>query len=239
MLKDKIDSMWWYHRIDIGNGITTPGWMPHMPEAYRLPDLSGKRVLDVGAWDGYWSFEALKMGASQVVAIENWSDWPQLANILKIDKPFKEWQNFDLCREALGYSEEQCQRHTMSLYDVKPDTFGMFDVIFLFGTLYHMRHPLLALDIVSAVCKSIICIETAICDNYSPYREFGYPDKNNVVMEFFPNDEFDGVQTNWWSPTLPCLGRMVEAAGFKDVDVWKFEKPESKLFARGFAKGIK
>jgi tRNA (mo5U34)-methyltransferase len=236
-IKDKIQSLWWYHCIDLGNGIITPGRMPHDKDAYRLPDLAGKRVLDVGAWDGYWTFEALKRGASQVVAVENWSDYPFLAG----DKPVKEWQNFDLCREILGYTDEQCQRYTMSLYDVKPETFGMFDVVFLFGTLYHMRHPLLALDIVSAVCKSTICIETAICDDYSAYKGFGagYANRKDIIMEFFPTDEFDGISSNWWSPTLECLDRMISCAGFDDVDVWKFIDPPNLSFCRGFAKGTK
>jgi tRNA (mo5U34)-methyltransferase len=50
---------YWYHRIELPGGVTTPGWAPLSADAYRLPsDLAGKRVLDIGAWDGFWSFEA-------------------------------------------------------------------------------------------------------------------------------------------------------------------------------------
>ena len=62
---------YWYHRIELPGGVVTPGWAPVSPEAYRVPaNLSGLRVLDVGAWDGYWSFTALQRGAREVVAID-------------------------------------------------------------------------------------------------------------------------------------------------------------------------
>jgi tRNA (mo5U34)-methyltransferase len=57
----------WYHRIELPGGVITPGWAPIDPSKYGVPaDLHNKRVLDVGAWDGYWTFEALKRGARQV-----------------------------------------------------------------------------------------------------------------------------------------------------------------------------
>lgn len=240
-VQDKIKDLFWYHKIDLGGGIVTPGILPHDPTAYKLPDLTGKRVLDVGAWDGYWTFEALKRGASQVVAIENWSDYVPFVDQLRKTSELVEWKTFDLCRDILGYSEDQCQRYTMTLYDLKPETFGMFDVVFLFGTLYHMRHPLLALDIVSAVCKETICIETAICDDYSAYKGHwaGYANRKDVVMEFFPTNEFGDMPTNWWSPSLICLEQMVRAAGWKTVDTWKFDDPPNIVYCRGFAQGQK
>src|SRR3546814_10478593 len=65
----------WYHRIELPYGIVTPGPNPLNPNVYRVPeDLSGRRVLDVGAWDGYWTFEALRRGAREVVAIDDFSD---------------------------------------------------------------------------------------------------------------------------------------------------------------------
>ncbi len=67
---------YWYHRIELPQGVVTPGWAPRVPEAYAIPDdLSGKRVLDIGAWDGYWSFEALRRGAREVVAVDDFSDF--------------------------------------------------------------------------------------------------------------------------------------------------------------------
>jgi tRNA (mo5U34)-methyltransferase len=78
-LKQRIAKIpFWYHKIELP-GAVTPGWQPASEAkkaAYRIPaDLSGKRVLDVGAWDGFWTFEALKRGARQVVAIDDFSDF--------------------------------------------------------------------------------------------------------------------------------------------------------------------
>ena len=51
---------YWYHKIELPDGVTTPGWAPLAAQMYNIPaDLTGKRVLDIGAWDGYWTFEAL------------------------------------------------------------------------------------------------------------------------------------------------------------------------------------
>lgn len=230
---------YWYHRIELPGGVVTPGWAPLAVDAYRIPeDLTGKRVLDVGAWDGYWTFEALKRGASQVVAIDDFSDY--LGAIGEEDR--KAWQTFDLCKSAFGYTDEQCQRIEMSVYDVSESELGSFDVVFFFGTLYHLRYPLLALDVLSAVCKEQIFIETAVCDEFSPYQGgfgHGYPG-GQVVMEFYPNTEYGNNNTNWWAPNISCLGLLAMSAGFLDVNVWKLtDTPTHLSHCRGFCHGVK
>lgn len=229
----------WYHKIELPGGVTTPGWAPLSVDAYRVPeDLSGKRVLDIGAWDGFWSFEALKRGAAEVVAIDDFSDY--LGHLDQRDR--SAWENFDLCRDALGYSEEQCKRVEMSIYQLTPDVFGEFDIVFFFGVLYHLRYPLLALDLASSVCKESIYIESAVCDDYSAYRGgfgHGYAGRQ-VVMEFYPHNEYGNNNTNWWAPNLPALGLMTTAAGFGKVEVWKLaENPQELPHCRGFCKGTK
>lgn len=163
----KIEKSYWYHRIDLPYGVVTPGWAPLNQQAYRIPErLDKMRVLDVGAWDGYWTFEALKRGASEVVAIDDFSDF---LGILE-NKDRHAWENFDLCRDIFGYNEEKCKRFDMSVYDVTEDKLGRFDIVFFFGTLYHLRYPLLALDRLSALCNREIYVESAILDDFSPYR---------------------------------------------------------------------
>ena len=229
----------WYHKITLPGGIVTPGWAPLNPAAYRIPaDLTGKRVLDVGSWDGYWTFDALKRGAKEVIAIDDFSDY--LGKLEKRDR--KAWQTFDFCKKALGYSDERCKRVEMSIYKLQEDTFGHFDVIFFFGTLYHLRYPLMALDILSAVCNGEIYVESAILDDFSPYRGGlgkGYGD-NQMVMEFYPGKEYGNNDSNWWAPTLYCLVNMVAAAGFTDCRGWKLtDIPQELPHCRGFAHGKK
>lgn len=227
----------WYHRIELPGGVTTPGWAPLSADSYRVPaDLTGMRVLDIGAWDGYWSFEALKRGASEVVAIDDFSDF-----IGELDERDRSaWENFDLCRDAFGYSKKRCKRIEMSVYDITPKKLGKFDVVFFFGTIYHLRHPLLALDKIASVCTGELYVESAICDDFSPYNggfEGGYPGQQ-MVMEFYPRKEYGNNDSNWWAPTGFCLMNMLASAGFDDVEGWKLmPKPEKLPHCRGFAKG--
>jgi tRNA (mo5U34)-methyltransferase len=224
---------YWYHRIELPGGLVTPGWAPLNPEAYKIPErLDGKRVLVIGAWDGYWTFEALKRGAEQVVAIDDFSDL--LSNLE--DKDRAGWDTFELCREILGYDEEHCQHHDMSLYDLTPDTFGRFDLVFCFGVLYHLRHPLLGLDKIAEITDEVF-IESAILDDFSAYRggiNTGYP--GEMVMEFYPEDNYGNNQSNWWAPSLTCLDAMLSSAGFTETTTWKLtDNPTQVSDCRGFA----
>lgn len=235
-IQEKIGNFpFWYHRIELPFGIVTPGWAPLSREAYGIPErLDGKRVLDVGAWDGYWTFEALRRGATQVVAIDDFSDY--LGKLTSSDR--RAWETFDTCREILGYSEFQCPRFDMSVYDIREELLGKFDVVFFFGTLYHLRHPLLAIDRLSAVCREELFVESAILDDFSPYHEGG--SAGQMVMEFYPGKQYGDNITNWWVPTLACLGHMVRSAGFNDVQGWKLtEKPVGLSQCRGFVHGSK
>jgi tRNA (mo5U34)-methyltransferase len=230
---------YWYHKISLPGGIVTPGWAPLDPDQYRVPaDLRGKRVLDVGAWDGYWTFEALRRGARQVVAIDDFSD------LLGKSGPRSRgaWETFDLCRAALGWSEERCQRVEMSVYDLTEERLGRFDVVFFFGTFYHLRHPLLALERIAAVTEDLLCVESAILDDLSPYRGglgHGYGG-GQMVMEYYPDDQYGRNPSNWWVPTLLLLGNLIGSAGFRDIEIWKLdETPRTEPRCRGFAQGWK
>ena len=229
----------WYHKIELPGGVVTPGWAPMAPELYRVPaDLTGKRVLDIGAWDGYWTFEALKRGAREAMAIDDFSDLLGESG----PKTRDAWATFDLCRTAFGWDDARCQRQELSVYDISEERLGRFDVVFFFGTFYHLRHPLLALEKIAAVTDELICVESAILDDLSPYRGglgHGYPGAQ-MVMEFYPGAEYGRNNTNWWIPTLMLLGNMVGSVGFRDVDIWKFEeKPTQTPHCRGFAQGWK
>lgn len=239
---------YWYHKITLPDGTVTPGWAPLDPAQYGIPDdLTGKRVLDIGAWDGYWTWEALKRGAREVVAIDDFSD--TTGNPLAGRQ--NEWATFDLCREAFGYtemlsreswrnSEQTVSRLNLSVYDIAD--LGQFDVVFFFGTLYHLKHPLLALESIAKVCTGEIYVESAICDDYSPYRGglgHGYPN-NDMVLEFYPGKQYGGNESNWFVPTAQCLGAMLQSVGFNEIKVWGLtDEPQRLPDCRGFAYGSK
>ena len=116
--------------------MVTPGWAPLHPPAYGLPErLDGLRVLDVGAWDGYWTFEALRRGAREVVAIDDFSDF--IGRLGNEDR--RAWETFDLCRAALGHGEDRCRRVELDVYAADEARLGRFDVVLCFGVLYHLR----------------------------------------------------------------------------------------------------
>lgn len=245
-----LEMPYWYHHIELPDGNVTPGWAPIDASKYGIPDdLTGKRILDIGAWDGYWTWEALKRGAKEVVAIDDFSD--NLGSLTKEQRPH--WETFDLCREAFGFTEpvgfndswknekgQFCSRIETSIYDIQK--FGRFDIVFFFGTVYHLKYPLLAFEKISAICDGEIYIESAICDDYSPYRggiDKGYPN-HDVICEFYPQNQYGGNVNNWWVPTLQCLGMMAQSVGFKNIQTWPLTENAKELpQCRGFMYGSK
>jgi tRNA (mo5U34)-methyltransferase len=193
--REEYFSSGWWHSIDLGNGRVTPG--AHQLEElqenfalFNLPlDLTGKRVLDIGCWDGFYSFEAERRGA-QVVAVDCW-------------RPEK----FFVAHQALN---SRVQFHELSVYEVTKERLGTFDIVFFLGVLYHLRHPLLALERVCEVTRELALIESHVIDNA---RSTAYPN-----MEFYELDELGGQYDNWWGPNSECLVRMTRAAGFARVE---------------------
>src|SRR6266496_2065088 len=79
LLRERVHSLDWVHTIDLGQGLVTPGAWPPSPlirKAFDSLDFVGKRVLDVGCWDGLWSFEAERRGAGEVYATDCVSQRP-------------------------------------------------------------------------------------------------------------------------------------------------------------------
>ena len=177
----------WYHKLDLC-GTVTPGI--HDPRDTELSmgfpkSFKGKRVLDVGCADGYYSFAAEKLDASEVVAIDE-----------------REWGS----KTAKALLDSKVQFRIMSVYDLSPEKNGLFDIVILFGVLYHLKHPLLALEKIRAVCREYCLVESYV----EAIENSIYP-----VMRFFPNYELNRDGTNWWGPNLACLGSMIKSAGFR------------------------
>ena len=202
----------WYHRIEVAPGIVTPG--THDSEAalaeMNVPEnLSGKRLLDVGARDGYFSFVAEARGA-EVVAID--AVPPHL-------------NGFSTASSLLGSSVEY---RTMNVYNLNSENVGTFDLIFFLGVLYHLRDPMLALDRLWEVARpgATIWVESHTIDSglvapaTGKFRELASvaPDLVEVPMvQFYPRDLLLGNPTNWWGPNLAALKAMLEEAGFEVV----------------------
>jgi len=147
---------YWFHRIELPGGIRTPGWsepavdkLPH----YGLPaDMTGMRVLDIGNAEGFFSFEAERRGAAEVIGIEN---YPPMA------------RNFEICRAALG---SRARIYRGNVYDLNPTSISLCssELFIIFAILF------LALQKIASVCTGTLLMQTATCDNMSnqPMGEF-------------------------------------------------------------------
>ncbi len=225
----------WWHSIDLGQGVVTPGHKS--PEVLRLeverqrwPELRDKSVLDIGAWDGFFSFEAERRGASRVVSLDHyiWSVDIAQANAYHEKcraegTPRQDYQlmpgfwhpdtlpgqrGFNLAREALRSRVEPVVGDFMEI-DLAP--LGTFDMVLFLGVLYHMRHPLLALERVCRLTKELAVIET------EAVALPGFEDR--ALCEFFEADGLYGDPTNWWAPNAKALEGLCRAAGFRRAEV--------------------
>lgn len=197
----------WHHQIEVAPGIVTPGVSntSQRLEWYQLPkDLSGKRVLDIGCYEGFFTFECERRGA-EVVAIDVLPLGPQ--------------SGFSLAHELLG---SRATFYHTSIYDLNPEQFGTFDLVLGLGVIYHLRHPLLGLERAHSVCKDQFILETQICDKYFINADGAPVDLASVasalarvpIAQFYPRDELNHDPTNWWSPNLPALDGMLRSTGF-------------------------
>lgn len=198
-LRRKVDALSWHHQIDLGQGVVSPGKDKSAEKlaALQLPDLAGKSVLDIGAWDGYFSFAAERLGASQVTAVDSFA-WGGA-----------EWgsqESFNLAREVLG---SEVKDHYAEVLELSPERVGVHDVVLFLGVLYHMRHPLLALEHAASVTGELLVVETL--GDMSLTRR--------PAAAFYPGSSMDNDDTNWWGPNAPALVGMLEAVGFDDVRV--------------------
>jgi len=132
-LSQKVFSRPWFHRIDLGGGIVTPGVdnSPSKLQHIHLPeDLTGKSVLDIGAYDGFFSFEAERRGARRVVATDQYC-WKLTG--------MGDGEGFKIAHDALG---SRVEAKLIPVEEISPETVGVFDVVLFLGVLYHAPDPL-------------------------------------------------------------------------------------------------
>jgi tRNA (mo5U34)-methyltransferase len=209
-LRDQVEGRQWYHTLELAPGVTTAGWFDTRAVAGKLPfpDLTGKRCLDVGTFDGFWAFEMERRGAAEVVAIdlidpESW-DWPaaapaEVAAALMQRK--REGSGFHVAHEALRSSVQWQER---SVYDLSPAEVGTFDFVYFGSLLLHLRDPIGGLLAAGSVCRDLLMVVDAI----DPLL--------TLLHRRLPVAALDGVKRPWWwRPNVAGLVRMIEAAGFE------------------------
>jgi len=199
-LQQEVSKIRWYHRINLGHGIITPGCDSSAGQLERmhLPEsLAGMTFLDIGAWDGLYSFEAERRGAKRVLATDGYV-W--------LNKTWGSKAGFNLARRVFKSRVEDMELDVM---DASPERIGMFDVVLFAGVLYHLRHPLLALERVFSVTKRLLILETHV-----DLSQIERP-----VMAFYPNNELGRDASNWWGPNTSCVLSMLRSVGFQKLSV--------------------
>ncbi len=189
----------WHHSMDFPDGEHVEGYIPIcvLRERYRdlsLPeDLSGRTALDIGAWDGWFSFEMERHGAD-VTAV----DLAGVENFLHAHRRFS---------SAVKYV-------VADVYDPPSCEIGRFDYVLFLGVLYHLRHPLLALETVCALTRDMAVVDSFVVDEGERSRVAAPA----PFMEFHETDELGGNRDNWFGPTVPCLMALCRSAGFARVE---------------------
>jgi tRNA (mo5U34)-methyltransferase len=202
----------WFHNLNLAGIQTAPDhYLGDYPTvkwkkfAHAIPsDLSGKSVLDIGCNAGFYSFEMKRRGAERVVAIdeaENYLAQGQLAaEVLGLDIEFAQLSVYDL-----GRLREK------------------FDLVLFLGVFYHLRHPLLALDIIHEhVTKDLFVFQSLqrgspeilpIQPDYD-FWERGVFEQAGFPLMYFIENRYAGDGTNWWIPNMACSMALLRSAGF-------------------------
>jgi tRNA (mo5U34)-methyltransferase len=202
----------WYHTMELAPGLVTPGWFDLRPivDAMPWPDVSGKRCLDVGTYDGFLAFELERRGAAQVVATDigdpsDW-DWPLIkrergVQAVTSEAGDKTGIGFDIASRALDSSVDRLEA---SVYDLDRKETGGFDVVVCGSLLLHLRDPVRALEAIRGVCDgAFLSAETVSLPLTLLHRRK-------------PAAELKGDRNcQWWIPNVAGHRRMLETAGFR------------------------
>jgi len=202
----------WFHNIDLHGVQTAPehflGDYPMVKWqrfAHAVPaDLTGQSVLDIGCNGGFYAMEMKRRGAAQVIGIDSDADYLAqaqfAAEVMGLDIDFRRLSVYDVA--ALGQS---------------------FDIVLFAGVLYHLRHPLLALDLIHQhVARDLLVFQSMqrgssevaqVAHDYSVW-DMEHFDQPGYPKLHFVEHSYSGDPTNWWVPNRACSEAMLRSAGF-------------------------
>jgi len=184
--------------------------------AHAIPaDLTGKTVLDIGCNAGFYSVEMKRRGAARVLGID--TDETYLAQ----------------ARFVAEVSATSIEFRQMSVYQLA-ELREKFDLVLFMGVLYHLRHPLLALDLLYEhavddllVAQSLLRGSTGVpsLEKDYPFRETAVFDRPGYPVMHFVEHRYSHDPTNWWIPNRACMEAMLRSAGFEILD-----RPEEEVY---------
>ena len=195
-IRAEVNRLHWAHSIDLGGGIVTPGaWGTHNPQLHQAiqdVDFRGKKVLDIGCWDGLFSFEAERCGASEVYATD-----------LISQRALRDQPTFALAHRVLN-SKVKYFPNT-SVFDVESLGVDDFDVVIYAGVYYHLKDPL----------RSFTTLRRVMKDNALMIVEGEIVKSKKCLATFHYREPYAKDPSNWWLPSPSCLRQWVECSFFE------------------------
>lgn len=222
----EMHSMQWYHKIELRKrilrkGIVTPGqdhddiWIPLKKEMKKV-DFAGKKVLDIGCWDGLWSFEAEKLGAAEVIATD-----------INSQRSFSE-QGRDTFEFARKHLNSKVKYKEVSVYELDSYFKNEFDIVIFFGVLYHLRYPQLGIGKIRKTLKErgTLLMETAVV-----------LDTDDTIIQTDYRKIYSQDRSTWNAFSIPALTSLLHESYLKVIKCNSFSKKDiEKKIGRAFAR---
>ncbi|HYD28076.1 TIGR04290 family methyltransferase [Brevundimonas sp.] len=223
-IRDRVAALGdWFHNMDLKGVRTAPDHFLHDYPANKFArfqqaipaDMTGRSVLDIGCNAGFYSLEMKRRGADRVLGID-------------FDDRYLEQARF-----AAEVEDADIEFRKLSVYDLAALN-ERFDLVIFMGVLYHLRHPLLALDLIHEhVADDLLLFQSMqrgsdevfpVAADYD-FNEQGHFDEPGYPKLHFIEHRYAHDPTNWWAPNAACSAAMLRSAGFEIVD-----HPESEVF---------
>lgn len=179
---------WWYHKFEIFPGVVTPGvYDPsHLLGSMKLPDnMSGIRVLEIGPCDGYFTKMLAERGAV----------------VTAVDYAERGTFGFHVMEQLLG---KKLDWRCANIYELERADLEPFDCVICLGVLYHLPDMIKALWILRRLTKGPLYLETLVCRKH----------EDQPFAEYLPGATENNDYTNFWSPNVLCVEKMLQDAGF-------------------------
>ena len=198
---------YWFQTVEVLPGLFSKGWSDPAKEKlpfYGLPeDLTGMRVLDIGCAEGFFTFEAERRGAREVIGIDSFPDSVRRFNIVRMAR------------------QSNASAFLMNVYDLEPKRLGTFDLVLFYGVFYHLKHPQYALERIRSICTGDMIFQTHICEEPSV--------KNAPWARYYPHGMMSGASqelydaTVFWLFNSQCCLAMLDHVGFTNPQIVSFD----------------